>query len=77
MTTEFRKTSIVFYIDLVMISVYIYETLLLTALVLYLVNYFRGKSANRAIAERWVDCNRELFDKQFEVVGNHDVGGTQ
>ena len=52
-----------------MTSVYIYETLLLTALLLYFLNYFKGKAANKAIAQRWVGANSELFEKQFEVVG--------
>ena len=47
---------------------YIYETLLIAGLLLYVWNYFSGKRTNRSIAQKWVAANSGLLEKQFSVV---------
>lgn len=54
---------------------YIYESLLILGLFLYLFNYFRGKATNRAIANKWAEAAQDVFSEQFSVVGRSDQVG--
>lgn len=71
-TDSQRTTSVAIDFELVMTTVYIYETILLLGLAFFVFNYFSGKGANRKIAQRWVSANLEQFQNQFTVVSAFD-----
>jgi len=46
------------------------EFIVIGVLLLYLFNYFLGRTKNYSIASQWLELNKELLDANFALVGD-------